>query len=74
MKLHELVSLRNQLANALEFTALNNELEKNYSRLLNLTNEIDQDLSVNIHSLANEHLDIKNLFDFYIFLVGRKLH
>ena len=63
MKLHELVSLRNQLANALEFTALNNELEKNYSRLLNLTNEIDQDLSVNIHSLANEHLAIKNLFE-----------
>jgi SAM-dependent methyltransferase len=63
MKLHELVSLRNQLANALEFTALNNELEKNYSRLLNLTNEIDKDLSVNIHSLANEHLAIKNLFE-----------
>lgn len=63
MKLHELIRLRNQLANALEFTALNNELEKNYSRLLNLTNEIDQDLSINIHSLANEHLAIKNLFE-----------
>lgn len=63
MKLHELVRLRNQLANALEFTALNNELEKNYSRLLNLTNEIDQDLSINLHSLANEHLAIKNLFE-----------
>jgi hypothetical protein len=63
MKLNELVRLRNQLADALEFTALNVELEKNYSKLLNLSDQIDQDLSIDITSLANEHLSIKHLFD-----------
>jgi SAM-dependent methyltransferase len=63
MKLNELVRLRNQLASALETTALNSELEKNYSRLLNLSNDIDTDLSIGIIDLANEHLAIKNVFE-----------
>jgi SAM-dependent methyltransferase len=63
MKLNELVRLRNQLASALETTALNSELEKNYSRLLSLSNDIDTDLSIGILDLANEHLAIKNVFE-----------
>jgi len=62
MKLNELVRLRNQLSNALEITALNLELEKNYERLLNLTLDIDDDIAAGITSLAHNHKNISNLF------------
>jgi SAM-dependent methyltransferase len=62
MKLNELVRLRNQLAKALEVTGLNTELEKNYSRLLNLTYDIDPELSSKITELANAHKEIDQLF------------
>jgi SAM-dependent methyltransferase len=62
MKLNELVRLRNQLSNALEITALNIELEKNYERLLNLTLDIDDDIAAGITSLAHNHKNISNLF------------
>ena len=62
MKLNELVRLRNQLSNALEITALNIELEKNYERLLNLTFDIDDDIATNISNLAHNHKNIGNLF------------
>jgi len=62
MKLNELVRLRNQLANAIEVTALNAELEKNYSRLLNLSNDIDEDLSFQIKEIAHNHKEINELF------------
>jgi SAM-dependent methyltransferase len=62
MKLNELVRLRNQLTDAIEITALNNELEKNYSRLLNLSNEIDEDLSSKIKEIAHNHKEINELF------------
>jgi len=58
MKLNELVRLRNQLANALEITALNKELEKNYARLLNLITDIDEDVAYSITDLAKNHKDI----------------
>jgi|GEM_PF-6591649 len=63
MKLHELVRLRNQLANALQYSALFDELEKNYSRLVVLTEDIDQDLSSSINSIAEEHISIKNYLE-----------
>ena len=62
MKLNELVRLRNQLADAIEVTALNAELEKNYSRLLNLSNDIDEDLSLQIKEIAHNHKEINELF------------
>lgn len=62
MKLNELVRLRNQLADAIEISTLNNEIEKNYARLLNLTIDIDEDLSHNITELANNHKDISLLY------------
>lgn len=62
MKLNELVRLRNQLANALEITNLNVEIEKNYSRLLSLTYDIDTDLSSKINELAHAHKEIDQLF------------
>jgi len=62
MKLNELVRLRNQLCDAIEITALNNELEKNYSRLLNLSNEIDEELSSKIKEIAHNHKEINELF------------
>ncbi|NBO72296.1 hypothetical protein EBV26_17705, partial [bacterium] len=58
MKLNELVRLRNQLSNALEITALNIELEKNYSRLINLTLDIDEEIAVGISDLAHNHKNI----------------
>jgi hypothetical protein len=62
MKLNELVRLRNQLSNALEITALNIELEKNYSRLINLTLDIDEEIAVGISNLAHNHKNISALF------------
>jgi SAM-dependent methyltransferase len=62
MKLNELVRLRNQLADAIEVTALNAELEKNYTRLLNLTSDINEELSFKINELATNHLAVNNLF------------
>ena len=62
MKLNELVRLRNQLADAIEVTALNAELEKNYLRLLNLSNDIDEDLSLQIKEIAHNHKEINGLF------------
>jgi len=62
MKLNELVRLRNQLSNALEITALNIELEKNYSRLINLTLDIDEEIAVGISDLAHNHKNISALF------------
>ncbi len=62
MKLNELVKLRNQLASALEIETLNSEIEKNYSRLLTLSTDIDQDLSLGIVELANNHKEINTVF------------
>jgi SAM-dependent methyltransferase len=62
MKLNELVRLRNQLSDALEITALNIELEKNYDRLLNLTLDIDSDIATGINNLAHNHKNISILF------------
>jgi SAM-dependent methyltransferase len=62
MKLNELVRLRNQLADAIEISTLNNELEKNYSRLLNLTIDVDEDIASNITKIANSHRDINLLY------------
>ncbi len=62
MKLHELIRLRNQLRDALEITALNLELEKNYARLLNLALDIDENLSSSITDLAHSHKNISSLF------------
>lgn len=62
MKLNELVRLRNQLSDALEITALNIELEKNYARLLNLTLDIDEDIATGINDLAHNHKNISALF------------
>ena len=62
MKLNELVKLRNQLSDALEISALNNELNKNYSRLLNLSTVTDKDLASDIIDLAESHRDINLLF------------
>jgi SAM-dependent methyltransferase len=62
MKLNELVRLRNQLVDAIELTVLNEELEKNYARLHNLSTDIDQDLESEIIKIANNHKDIHLLF------------
>jgi SAM-dependent methyltransferase len=62
MKLNELVRLRNQLTDAVEIAALNNELEKNYSRLLNLSTDIDAELAQSITSIADNHRSISSLF------------
>jgi len=62
MKLNELVRLRNQLADAIEISTLNNELEKNYARLLNLTHDIDETLANSITTIANNHKNINLLF------------
>lgn len=58
MKLNELVRLRNQLVEVLEISTLNIEIEKNYSRLINLSNVVDEDLYSKIISLANNHKQI----------------
>lgn len=62
MKLNELVRLRNQLADALEISTLNNELEKNYAKLLNLTIDVDEDLATGITKIANNHRDTNLLY------------
>lgn len=62
MKLNELVRLRNQLADSLEISTLNVELEKNHNRLLNLAIDIDEDLSAEISKLAHDHKNISDLF------------
>jgi SAM-dependent methyltransferase len=62
MKLNELVRLRNQLANAIEVSTLNIEIEKNCTRLLNLTTDIDEDLAQGIIEIANDHRDIGLLY------------
>jgi hypothetical protein len=62
MKLNELVRLRNQLADAIEVSTLNIEIEKNYNRLLNLTTDIDEDLVQGIVEIANDHKDIGLLY------------
>lgn len=63
MKLNELVSLRNQLLQALETATLAAEIEKNHTRLLSLTADIGhEDISSKITELANDHKAIDNLF------------
>lgn len=62
MKLNELVRLRNQLADAIEISTLNNELEKNYARLLNLTTDVDEDIANSIIKIAANHRDINLLY------------
>ena len=62
MKLNELVRLRNQLADAIEVSTLNIEIEKNCTRLLNLTTDIDEDLAQGIIEIANDHRDIGLLY------------
>jgi SAM-dependent methyltransferase len=62
MKLNELVRLRNQLSDAIEISTLNNELEKNYARLLNLTTDVDEDIANSITKIATNHRDINLLY------------
>jgi SAM-dependent methyltransferase len=62
MKLNELIRLRNQLADAIDTSILNLELEKNYNRLLNLTYDIDTDLSISITQIAHDHKNINALY------------
>lgn len=61
MNLPELVSLRNQLSGALEVTTLNLEIEKNYARLINLTNNADNDIAECINAIALQHKQIEEL-------------
>lgn len=62
MKLNELVRLRNQLSHALDTSILELELEKNSSRLLNLTENIDPELVQSITAIADNHKSISSLF------------
>lgn len=62
MKLHELINLRNQLSCALEVSNLNLELEKNYTRLLSLTSEVDNDLANQINEIASLHKQTEKIF------------
>lgn len=62
MKLYDLIKLRNDLSLALETAILNQELEKNHARLLNLSLNIDSELSSSIAAIAADHKEISNLY------------
>jgi len=55
MTLSELVNLRNQLAEVLDLSIIQNEIEANYLRLQTLTNNIDQDTTEKILAVAEDH-------------------
>lgn len=62
MKLHELVSLRNHLRDVLNISVIQHEIESNYTRLQNLAENIDVEISSCITGTANKH---KKHFDYF---------
>jgi len=62
MKLHELVSLRNHLRDVLNISVIQHEIESNYTRLQNLAENIDVEISSCIVDTANKH---KKHFDYF---------
>lgn len=63
MKLNELVQLRNQLRKALNITIIQSEIESNYARLKNLTEDIDKNISSIILETADNH---KKHFEYFL--------
>jgi len=58
MKLHELVQIKNQLSLSLETDLLKEEVEKNYLRIINLSEVADCEIANGLIELANQHKDI----------------
>jgi len=62
MNLHQLVSLRNQLKHSLDISIIKNEIEKNFLRLQDLTQNIDFEVAKNILDLTSQHKSHIDLF------------
>jgi len=61
MTLSELVKLRNDLNKVLEVSILKQEIDKNYSRLQDLSIGIDATLSEKLISIANSHKELETV-------------
>jgi SAM-dependent methyltransferase len=60
MKLFELINLRNKLRISLNTSIIYKEIDDNYSRLINLTENIDNELAEDIVFAAETHLQRKD--------------
>lgn len=63
MNLHQLVTLRNQLQKAYDSSVIVDEIDKNYQRLINLSDTIDTEIQQQLILVADEHKNIKKHLD-----------
>jgi cyclopropane fatty-acyl-phospholipid synthase-like methyltransferase len=63
MNLDQLVTLRNQLQIAYDSSVITEEINKNYQRLINLTDDIDSELQQQILAIADEHKNVNQYLD-----------
>jgi SAM-dependent methyltransferase len=63
MNLCQLVTLRNHLQIAYDSSIITEEIDKNYQRLINLTDDADPDLQQQIKAVADEHTNVKQYLD-----------
>jgi SAM-dependent methyltransferase len=63
MNLCQLVSLRNQLQKAYDTSVIADEIDKNYQRLINLSDIIDTEIQQQLILVADEHKNIKKHLD-----------
>jgi len=63
MNLCQLVTLRNQLQKAYDSSVIANEIDKNYQRLINLSDTIDTEIQQQLILVADEHKNIKHYLD-----------
>jgi len=63
MNLCQLVTLRNQLQKAYDSSVIADEIDKNYQRLINLSDAIDTEIQQQLILVADEHKNIKHYLD-----------
>jgi SAM-dependent methyltransferase len=63
MNLDQLVTFRNQLQKAYDSSVIAEEIDKNYQRLINLTDDADPDLQQHLIAVADEHKNVKQYLD-----------
>jgi hypothetical protein len=63
MNLDQLVTFRNQLQKAYDSSVIAQEIDKNYQRLINLTDDADPDLQQHLIAVADEHKNVKQYLD-----------
>jgi SAM-dependent methyltransferase len=63
MNLDQLVTFRNQLQIAYDSSVISEEIDKNYQRLINLTDDADPEIQQHLIAIADEHTNVKQYLD-----------